>query len=108
MGNVKGWERNVRGRGTEGFLCRWDLIAGCGLPQPALQLRAVETVLDRVANCCRFNGVIGFAHARGQLRKLLPAELALSIELMCKTDHAELFFPGKTPDLIDNLLRCHC
>jgi len=67
------------------------------LTQPPLQL-------DRVANCCWFNGVIGFAHARGQLRKLLPAELALSIELMCKTDHAELFFRGATLDLIDNLL----
>jgi hypothetical protein len=74
------------------------------LTQPPLQLRAVETAHDRVANCCRFNGVIGFAHARGQLRKLLPAELALSIELICKTDHAELFFQARR--LISSIICC--
>lgn len=70
-------------------------------------LPAVENANNGFANRCRFNSVIRFGHARRQLRQLLPAELPLSIELIGKTDHAELFFRIKAFDLLDNLLRCH-
>ena len=69
--------------------------------------RAVETADNSFANRCRFHSVIGFGHARGQLRQLLSAELALSVQLIGKTDHADLFFRIKALDLLDNLLGCH-
>jgi hypothetical protein len=72
-----------------------------------LFLRAAKTANDGFANGCRFNGVIGFGHARSQVRQLLTTELTLSVQLIRKTDHAKLFLGIKTFDLLDDLLRCH-
>jgi hypothetical protein len=69
------------------------------LTQPPLQLRAVEAADDGFTNARRFQRRRRFRSFARPASQFLSYELALSVELIGKTDSAELLFRIKTFDL---------
>src|SRR5215472_7445244 len=67
----------------------------------------VEAADDLLANSRLFRRISGFHHAFGQAREFLSGQLSLGIQLIRKSDHAQLFFRTQAFDFFNDLSRGH-
>ena len=67
----------------------------------------VEAADDLLANSRLLRWISAVHHAFRQAGQFVSRQLALSIELVRKSDYAYLFFRTEPLDFLDNLIRSH-
>jgi len=68
---------------------------------------AVETAGDCFANHRLFRGIAGLDHLFSQARQFFSRQPTFGVQLISKTDHAQLFLRIEALDFLDDFARGH-
>ena len=78
-----------------------------GILGTLLLLSAAEAANDAFPNYCCLSWIVGLSHARSEARQFLAGEFSFRVELIGKSNDAQLIFRIETLDLFDYLSSSH-